>query len=263
MLKSFTSFLEGDYIFEATQDGIEANFDALEEFDELLEATVVLTEKSQIVALSPQVWGQAKVSANDSESDIRKKIENVYSIALASATKNFNTLKRGLIKTGQKTKTKKPKILVDIKKLDSFYDKVALRGKSSADINDVLRSAVLLDTEADVREMGKQIKKNFKVAKYEAKERGGDEKFGYFGSHHFIVKVGDMFAEIQVMTKKLWTYKEEAHKIYVDLRSKNLDGEKLSKEKQKEIAQTLRKSKQIFAKGNIDDPFKKDRSRKR
>lgn len=113
---------------------------------------------------------------------------------------------------------KDDKILIDVKKISSFVDKIVNRGKKSNQIFDLLRGAILAPTRERVDEIVHSLKKKAKIKNYEFKEFKTNE-LGYFGSHHFTVEVGGVLAEIQVMTKKLWTYKHEAHKIYTELRS--------------------------------------------
>ena len=91
----------------------------------------------------------------------------------------------------------------------------------------------------------KQVKKRFKIVRYDFKSKGGDKEFGYFGSHHFLADLGGMVVEIQVMSRRLWAFKEEAHKIYTKLRS----GSDLSKELQKKMKTV---SKQMFSKANMN-----------
>jgi ppGpp synthetase/RelA/SpoT-type nucleotidyltranferase len=116
-------------------------------------------------------------------------------------------------------RVKMPKVVVDVKSAKSFIDKVVNRGKKPNQITDVLRSAILVETENDIYKVVKGLKKEFKVLEYEIKQKDDDPEFGYYGSHHLLVDVNGMASEIQVMTKKLWNYKEEQHKIYNKLRS--------------------------------------------
>jgi ppGpp synthetase/RelA/SpoT-type nucleotidyltranferase len=147
---------------------------------------------------------------------------------------------------------KSVKILVDIKGLESFVDKAInrypLQGKGASDITDVLRSAILVSNQDEVEKTVKNIKKYFTVAKHKEKIEGNDPTYGYYGSHHFYVKIGKLFSEIQVMTKKLWSYKDEAHKIYNKYRSiKDADDrvKKLDIELSKQLFKTANKDKKV------------------
>lgn len=137
------------------------------------------------------------------------------------------------------------KVLIDVKSVTSFIDKIVYRGKNPARITDVLRGAILAADEEGVKRIINNLKKYSRIAEYEYKDFGGDKKYGYYGSHHLLVDVKGVLAEIQVMTKKLWTYKGEAHQIYDNLRS--VKGTAMS---DAEIKKMLFKSKQLFRIGN-------------
>lgn len=95
--------------------------------------------------------------------------------------------------------------------------------------------------------MVRQIKKDFVVAEHDFKSKGGDKKYGYFGSHHFLVKIGGLLAEIQVMQKRLWAYKEAAHQIYNKYRS-DTDATKTISDEIRKLDIAL--SKELFSRGN-------------
>lgn len=160
------------------------------------------------------------------------------------------------------------KILTDIKKPLKVAEKIIERGKSK--ITDVIRGAILLKTDADVEDVVKNIKRNVPIYEYEYKRKGEDKTYGYHGSHHFLIQVeGGFLAEIQVMTKRLWAFKHEAHKIYEKLRvSKDIvkdyaeqlkkhAGVILSKKSSYEdlarqfVDKMQKHSKELFVKGNI------------
>lgn len=205
------------------------DFNAL--YEDFHNVTSLISEKRATAPKTRQIWG-----------DHEPKNSNDAGRVYQAARKLANQMKDeflGKLKTAAK-KAHQPKVLVDVKSGESFIDKVIKRGKDASKITDVLRSAILLGTEEDVKMVVDQVKKDFTVVEYEYKSKDGDKEFGYFGSHHFLVKIGEIIAEIQVMTKKLWSYKEEAHKIYNKYRSeKEASGEfeKLDKELSKKIFQ--------------------------
>jgi ppGpp synthetase/RelA/SpoT-type nucleotidyltranferase len=214
-------------------------YDSEFEFNETLGFETVLTEKSETGKLKAQQWGDIK--GHTDEERMQSAIE-VYKKASKIAINAYDTLSKNL-KTSTR-RIKNPKILVDVKSEGSFVDKVLNRGKSASKINDVLRSAIIVKSEEDVTETVKRIKKDFKVVRYDFKAKGTDEEFGYFGSHHFLVEIGDINVEIQVMTRRLWAFKNEAHKIYTNFRSRgdfSKEFEKFSK----------RMSKQLFSLANL------------
>ena len=49
---------------------------------------------------------------------------------------------------------------------------------------------------------------------YEMKRKGQDKQLGYFGSHHLDILIDGLITELQVMTRKMWKYKESAHALY-------------------------------------------------
>lgn len=114
------------------------------------------------------------------------------------------------------------KFLTDVKTIKSIIDKAILRKKGIMTINDLVRGALLMQTKKEADDFVKNfIRKNKNVVVgYEEKKRGQDNTYGYYGSHHLDLNLNGIIVELQVMTKKLWAYKEEAHKIYTKNRSK-------------------------------------------
>lgn len=225
--------------------------DDMLEVDKFIGLESVISELSATAEMIPQFWGDIPSSASDKEKEAIK----IYNAAASVA----NSLKHKFLKWLRMAsqKARNVKILVDVKSMDAFIDKVVKRGRPASDVTDVLRSAILTETNDGAEAVVKNIKKKFKVAKYVKKEAGTDPKFGYHGSHHFKVLVEQMerdrkmppiFAEIQVMTKRLWNYKEEAHLIYQKYRSVK-DADKRMQKMDQEL------SKHIFKKANIESPF--------
>lgn len=223
----------------------------MSEVDKLLGLEPVLTELSATAKMAPQFWGDVPADVSDRE----KKATEIYNAAAAVAKSLKHKFLIFLKMAAQGIRN--AKILVDVKSMSAFLDKVVKRGRPASDVTDVLRSAILTETDDGSEKVVKNIKKRFKVAKYIKKEPGTDPKFGYHGSHHFKVLVEQhdknrpmppILAEIQVMTKRLWAFKEEAHLIYQKYRSvKDAD------EKVKKMDQAL--SKLLFQKANQPNPF--------
>ncbi|PNX47990.1 MAG: hypothetical protein BV459_03230 [Thermoplasmata archaeon M11B2D] len=153
--------------------------------------------------------------SGDTEEERRSSAESAWLQAHEKALEAEKTYSR-LLKAVSPNNTK---ILVDFKSLDSFIDKAVNRGKDPKQIHDVLRGAILVPEKHDVLDVVKRLKKRAVVQSYEYKDEKADPEYGYRGSHHFKIVVGDIIAEVQVMTKKLWAWKEEAHKIYTKYRS--------------------------------------------
>lgn len=199
----------------------------------------ILTEKSVVSPLTPQFWGDVKGVDDKAREKHATKIYNDNIGRINDARTSFS---RQLKKTSRKFKD--AKVLVDVKAIDSFVEKIVTRGKQASKITDWLRSAILVKTQGDVDNLVIAIKKDFIVQEHEQKDKGGDAVYGYYGSHHFLVKVEGITAEIQIMTKKLWAYKGEAHTVYNKYRA---DDGSMDKEMK---AIELRYSREIFGRGN-------------
>jgi len=202
-----------------------------------------LLEKSRTAPLKPQKWGNTGRSKSTDVRDVYDQAQQKASTLKPKFEKKLKSVTRSV---------RNPKILTDVKGFASFASKVGARNKKASAITDVLRGAILVQTEDDVKRVVNQIKKDMLVVEYEQKKKGGDKEFGYYGSHHFLVDMDGMASEIQVMTKRLWTYKEKGHEIYNQFRDKQSGGVD-DKEKK-----TKRQSKQIFSRGNqTTDYYKK------
>lgn len=101
-----------------------------------------------------------------------------------------------------------------------------------------MRGAVLFDTKEQADEFVKKfIRQNKdKVIGYEEKLKGQDTIYGYYGSHHIDLNIDGLVVELQIMTRKLWNYKKEAHLIYTKTRSGDGPTEKDKKESKKIFA---------------------------
>jgi len=114
----------------------------------------------------------------------------------------------------------RPTILTGIKPEASIISKVVKRGKDIAKVADLVRGAVLFLNAEEVMAFIRTLMKkaaNF-VVKHEEKKRGGDKTYGYYGSHHIDLFIDGITVELQVMTKKLWAMKSNAHDIYNNTR---------------------------------------------
>jgi len=202
--------------------------------DDVLPHRTTLVERAAST-LEIQPWAADMPSKVDKKS-ASEIYDRIMKFVLAAKNEYVRLLRRA-------ANNKDDKILSDIKSLSSFINKTIDRGAKVGKITDVLRGAILASTQQDVDRIVKNIKKYSRVKEHRIKEFGSDKKYGYYGSHHFIVQVGEVLAEIQVMTKKLWTYKHVAHDIYTELRS----GSDLSDAEVKKMLQT---SKTMFRIGN-------------
>lgn len=188
-----------------------------------------LTEREQILnegIVNPVFVGDNKVEQIDKMIKQGKSKDKIVDELVNFVTDNerfFERVKKkfeSMMGTAVR-KYNKVKVLSDIKELDSITDKAVDRGKSIVDMNDLVRGAVLFDNKKQADEFVKKfVKKNKQsIVEYEEKERGEDKKYGYYGSHHMLINIEGLLVEIQVMTRKLWSYKKAAHEIYKKTRS--------------------------------------------
>jgi hypothetical protein len=172
------------------------------------------------VVVPHQPWNDAVGTTNAQRIDAAKQVyADAYDIAIKAKPHLDAILKRAAS--------------------GAFIDKVVLRNKPASQIKDLLRGAVLMKTEDEVNDAVDRLLRTQKIVEYEKKNRGEDKTFGYYGSHHFTILIDSLMVEVQVMTQRLWSYKEWGHEIYTQYRSSggpDLKG--------------MRMSKQIFDKGN-------------
>ena len=259
-MQTFKSFnrQEHDRIFDVLFEHDDGDI-----IDSILGLTVQLQEKSQTSPLTPQAWDSLNCSQNDDKCEAKAK--EIYDKAFAMAKAAEKTFERMLKRAASGSRN--AKVLVDIKQFNSFVTKVMTRGKPANQITDVLRAAILVNTDQDMEGVVKKIRKDFNVIEFEHKgkkevqtrtydEKGreqieikpGDSTYGYHGSYHFLVKVDGIISEIQVMTRKLWSYKDAAHKVYDELRAAGDEVDEITKKVK------LQMSKHIFAAGNKPNP---------
>lgn len=187
-----------------------------------------------------QPWGKILADLEQQKTkDPETEAREMYASALGIVT----TVEKKLSRLLKKVAPKDSKILIDIKKEDAFVDKIINRGKKGEKITDVLRSAVLVETQDDLDKLVRNVEKAATIYEHEVKREGEDKEFGYHGSHHFLVVIDDVLIEVQAMTKRLWAFKMPAHDIYAKWRSaKEFDDRIVNKEKQQ--------SRILFKKGN-------------
>jgi len=235
MFTSFEKFclesnIDPDIGWNIIIEDIESNF-----------GEIALERKPEVTSYNPIVTTNPKYG--ETKEDYAARLKAEYDTILPTVELAKNELER-LIKSVAKHDATFLITPFSIKPFKSLLEKIYDRGKRAEKITDVLRCAILARSENDVNEIVRLINRNHHVYEYEFKNKGGDPKYGYYGSHHFLVKLkaGDFLAEIQVMTNRLWAFKEQAHKIYEKYRASDLndDFEKAKKE-----------SKSMFSKGNI------------
>lgn len=169
------------------------------------------------VARIDRAISSGAVGNKQSLKDLTTQVYTKYSTAIKDAREKFERTVSSMLK-----KYKDAKFLVDTKSMDSVLDKVVDRKRPLGQINDLVRGAVLFDSKKAADHFVKGLLRKYPdiVVDYDKKEKGQDPTYGYFGSHHLSLVIGGLITELQVMTKKLWQYKEPAHDIYAKTRSK-------------------------------------------
>lgn len=173
-------------------------------------------------------------------------LEQIYDLAAKKAEANKSRFESIL----KRASHGQAKILVGIKTRESFLDKTIQRGKSADQVYDVLRGAILTDTQDEAADVIQNLKRTQIFMELEFKDKGTDPKFGYYGSYHIRLVVNDLICEVQVMTKRLWTYKKWAHEFYTQFRSA----------KEEPSIDTLRQSKHVFTLGNMN-PYRPNKKK--
>ena len=180
--------------------------------------------------------------ANIDSSILEKKLADVYTLLepkLLDIKNKYSTFLKGCIKKKDK---KRVKIILSVKSLNSLKSKVLEREKRLSDVKDLVRATILLNSDEDVQKLYKDIvRKKSEVIRCSEKKRGGDSLFGYYGSCHIIFCFQGLNVELQIMTRKLWSYKDSAHELY----NKYRDEQSPTLDKS-----DLHISRLIFSKGN-------------
>ena len=195
--------------------------------------------------MSIKVLGIKEVKAfeelRDAES-MEQELSNIYLLLepkLTSIKKSYKNFLEGMIKKRDK---KRAKVIVSVKSLDSLKSKVIERKKSLANVKDLVRATILLGTDEEVKKLYSTItRKKTEVIRCASKDKGGDVEYGYYGSYHIIFFYKGLNVELQIMTRKLWSYKAVADEFYHKYRDEeNPNIDKFD----------LHLSKMFFSKGN-------------
>lgn len=150
--------------------------------------------------------------------DNLNKLYMEYLPKLETVQKKLDVLMRGVYKGYKNVKYKSA-----IKPFNSVVDKALNRKKGFSQLNDLVRCAVLFESSEAADDFIKTFTRKYKslIVGYESKEKGADQTYGYYGSHHLDIEIDGIICEVQVMSKKMWNYKKAAHAIYTANRSKD------------------------------------------
>lgn len=182
-----------------------------------------------------------KTSAHQAVRDMYKKLLPQFK----NIKKKFE---RAVNKSLPKGDKQKIRFFSQIKPEDSLVNKIVVRGNAPETIGDIVRGALLFPDQGMVEKFVKDFRRKSAglIVAYEMKKKGQDKELGYFGSHHFDLMIDGLIVELQVMTRKMWKYKEAAHVLYTQNRDKISAGGHASK-------QDRHLSKQIYALANRED----------
>ena len=152
---------------------------------------------------------KGKMDYDDAVKEV-ERILNKYQTQMQTASDKFFKLMKGYSNRG------KADFLYNTKPVTSIISKVVARGRKFTQLGDLIRGAILFDTQEELDAFIKDFQRKEKgiIKDYEAKEKGGDKTYGYYGSHHFDLLIDGFVIELQAMTKKLWQFKDTAHDIY-------------------------------------------------
>lgn len=157
-------------------------------------------------------------------------LEKMYDELMPKFKKILTKFQRIVKSNFPKGDVQKIKFFSMIKPLKSLKDKIIDRNTPPESIGDIVRGAVLFEKQADVEKFVKDFRRKNKslVIGYEMKKKGQDKELGYYGSHHLDLMVDGLVTELQVMTRKMWKYKEAAHVLYTNNRTDISQGKGVS-----------------------------------
>lgn len=153
-----------------------------------------------------QPWSKDDIITSSPDiKNLKEKVDFIIKKYIDPIKRKFeSSLKRAAVKDS--------KVLVSVKSFSSIKSKIE-RGKSLSKMGDVLRAAILVPTQDDVKKVIDNMRKIFNLQELEHKERGGND-WGYYGTWHLAVDMNGVLCEVQIMPKTTWTYKEKGHEIY-------------------------------------------------
>ena len=195
----------------------------------------------------PQPWnGKIKVVKDISIETLdvfRQKYIELCDKWIKPVVGEFESILKRCGKVGNNIKVLGPQI----KGEDSMWKKCTVRGKDIGKITDVMRGAILVNKPEEVEEVIQVLGKAGKIVELEQKERGSGG-FGYYGPTHLLLQLKNgVSVEIQVMPRKMWTYKEWGHGFYEKYRELLASGKEIADKAQ--FTKDMRASQAVFDRG--------------
>ena len=178
----------------------------------------------------------------------REAVSDMYKKLMPQFKAIKKKFERAVNKSLPKGDKQKIKFFSQIKPEKSLINKIVDRGNAPESIGDIVRGALLFPDSGMVEKFIKDFRRKNSgiIVDYEFKSKGQDKELGYFGSHHLDLMIDGLIVELQVMTRKMWKFKETAHVLYTQNRDKIARGGHVSR-------QDSQLSKQIYALANRED----------
>lgn len=199
----------------------------LEELKQLIREAIsqINEEANEALASDAEVENFIKMLPSMSQEQAVEKLTALlkkHAGLLNSVLRDFIKSINSAIPTEIKSTKGAYKFLYQLKSEESIVDKVIARGKSLLTIPDLVRGALLFKDGDQIESFIEKFKKipGVNIKEIDHKTIRSDKKFGYYGPYHIILQYQGIDVELQVMPAKLWKYKEVAHGIYNDWRSK-------------------------------------------
>lgn len=243
---------------ELPEEFVQSFFEITESLYEDSDFMEFLDEKARSTHSGEQPWGSLKISANDAEKYQEGDKETKTRIDAElndSKAKYIEPIKGRFTQILKRSANVVPsaKVLVDVKSNKSIISKI-IRKTPYGKMKDILRSAIIVQKQEDIPKVMDALRKNFSLYQLKTKEKKKDA-LGYYGSYHYIVDFNGVLIEVQLMTKRLWTYKELGHEVYNKWREQIAKNPNLLNDPQyAKDNEALRKdialSKRIFSRGN-------------
>lgn len=213
------NWIDSETLFEWLEERLDLSL------DEALDDSLVRKLTKKVKPMGSQPWAKNIFKSMSSKGKADPAlVKKMYDAWYPEIKKRLS-----LFLSGMKTATKgvqNAKFLVDIKELDSFLDKTIDRGKDPGSITDFLRGAIIVKDDDDMSKVANGIFKGFKkVVEFEPKERSdnagtkADKNYGAYGWVAFLVDVDGVSSEVQLSTRKSWSVKKHAHRVYSSFRS--------------------------------------------
>lgn len=187
-------------------------------------------------------------SGSKDAASAREAVSDMYKQLLPQFKSIKKKFERSVNKSLPKGDKQKIKFFSQIKPEKSLINKIVDRGNAPETIGDIVRGALLFPQAGQVEKFIRDFRRKNAgiIVDYEFKSKGQDKELGYFGSHHLDLMIDGLIVELQVMTRKMWKFKETAHVLYDRNRDAIAKGGHASRFDQ-------RLSKQIYALANRED----------